>query len=97
MTLQFNNKKFGGLKMKKLLGIVFSILFFCSASAFADEVTPAQSAKNNQTYFTANIQKQPQNSKQKQAISNHFTFFTINIQVNGKIDDLKREKDVQMD
>ena len=53
---------------------------------FADDVIPAQTAKNNQAYFTANIQKQPQNSKQKQDINNHFTFFTINIQVNGKID-----------
>lgn len=72
--------------MKKLLSVVLSMLFLCSAVVFADEVVPAQSAKNNQTYFTANIQKQPQNSKQKQDINNHFTFFTINIQVNGKID-----------
>lgn len=71
--------------MKKLV-IVLGILFFTCQTVFADDVMPAQSAKNNQAYFTANIQKQPQNSKQKQDINNHFTFFTTNIQVNGKID-----------
>lgn len=71
--------------MKKL-AILLGLLLVSSSAVFADEVIPAQSAKNNQTYFTANIQKQPQNSKQKQDINNHFTFFTINIQVNGKID-----------
>lgn len=71
--------------MKKLT-IVLGILFFSVTSVFADDVVPQQSAKNNQAYFTANIQKQPQNSKQKQDINNHFTFFTINVQVNGKID-----------
>lgn len=71
--------------MKKLT-IVLGILFFSVTSVFADDVIPQQSAKNNQAYFTANIQKQPQNSKQKQDINNHFTFFTINVQVNGKID-----------
>ena len=71
--------------MKKLT-IVLWILFFSVTSVSADDVVPAQSAKNNQAYFTANIQKQPQNSKQKQDINNHFTFFTINIQINGKID-----------
>lgn len=71
--------------MKKL-AIVLGILFFSATSVFADDVMPVQSAKNNQAYFTANIQKQPQNNKQKQDINNHFTFFTINIQVNGKVD-----------
>lgn len=71
--------------MKKL-AILLGLLLIGSSAVFADEVTPAQSAKNDQTYFTANIQKQPQNSKQKQDINNHFTFFTINVQVNGKID-----------
>lgn len=70
--------------MKKLT-IVLGILFFSVTSVFADDVVPQQTAKNNQAYFTANIQKQPQNSKQKQDINNHFTFFTINVQVNGKI------------
>lgn len=71
--------------MKKL-AILLGLLLVSSSAVFADNVIPAQSAKNNQAYFTANIQKQPQNSKQKQDINNHFTFFTINIQVNGKID-----------
>lgn len=72
--------------MKKLT-IVLGMLFFSVTSVFADDdVVPQQTAKNNQAYFTANIQKQPQNSKQKQNVNNHFTFFTINIQVNGKID-----------
>lgn len=71
--------------MKKLT-IVLGILFFSVTSVFADDVVPQQTAKNKQAYFTANIQKQPQNSKQKQDINNHFTFFTINVQVNGKID-----------
>lgn len=71
--------------MKKF-AILLGLLLVSSSAVFADDVMPAQSAKNNQTYFTANIQKQPQNSKQKQDINNHFTFFTINVQVNGKID-----------
>lgn len=71
--------------MKKL-AILLGLLLVSSSTVFADEAMPAQTAKNDQTYFTANIQKQPQNSKQKQDINNHFTFFTINIQVNGKID-----------
>lgn len=71
--------------MKKL-AIILGLLLVSSSAVFADDVMPAQTAKNNQSYFTANIQKQPQNSKQKQDINNHFTFFTINIQVNGKID-----------
>lgn len=71
--------------MKKLT-IVLGILFFSVTSVFADDIIPQQTAKNNQAYFTANIQKQPQNNKQKQDINNHFTFFTINVQVNGKID-----------
>lgn len=73
--------------MKKLT-IVLGVLFFSITSVFADDVVPQQSAKNNQAYFTANIQKQPQNSKQKQDINNHFTFFTINVQINGKINDI---------
>lgn len=72
--------------MKKLT-IILGLLLVSSSVVFADDVMPAQSAKNNQAYFTANIQKQPQNSKQKQEITNHFTFFTINVQINGKISD----------
>ena len=73
--------------MKKL-AIILGLLLVSSSTVFADDVMPAQSAKNNQTYFTANIQKQPQSEKQKQEITNHFTFFTINVQVNGKINDI---------
>lgn len=82
--------------MKKL-AIILGLLFFSTTSVFATEIEPAQTAKNNQAYFTANIQKQPQNSKQKQGISNNFTFFTINVQINGKIDDVRGKKNVQMD
>ena len=71
--------------MKKL-AFILGILLFCSQITFADEVMAGQDIKNDQSYFTANLQKQPQNSKQKQDINNHFTFFTINVQVNGKID-----------
>ena len=73
--------------MKKLASLL-GLLLVSSSTVFADDVMPAQSAKNNQTYFTANIQKQPQSEKQKQEITNHFTFFTINVQVNGKINDI---------
>ena len=70
--------------MKKL-SIILGLLLVSSSAVFADEVTPAQSAKNNQSYFTANLQKQPQEEKAKQRITNSFTFFTINVQINGKI------------
>lgn len=72
--------------MKKL-SIILGILLFCSQGVFADEVIPKQDIKNDQSYFTANLQKQPTNEKQKQGITNHFTFFTINVQINGKIKD----------
>ena len=71
--------------MKKL-SILFYLMFFCSTVVFADEVLPQQDIKNDQSYGTLNIQKQPKEGKQKQGITNHFTFFTINVQVNGKID-----------
>lgn len=73
--------------MKKI-AIVLGLLFFCCESVFAadaDKVIPEQSVENNQSYFTANIQKQPQEKGSKQGIKNHFTFFTININVNGKV------------
>ena len=73
--------------MKKF-AILLGLLLVSNSAVFADDVMPAQTAKNNQAYFTDNIQKQPQNSKQKQDINNHFTFFTINVQVNGKINDI---------
>lgn len=72
----------------KRLAIILGLLFFCSASVFADDtdtVSPEQGVQNDQTYFTANIQKQPQEKGNKQGIKNHFTFFTININVNGKV------------
>lgn len=78
--------------MKKL-SIILSLLLFCSSGVFADDVTPQQTVKNEQAYFTANLQKQPQDGKQKQGITNHFTFFTINVQVNGKIKDSDTAKE----
>ena len=72
--------------MKKL-AILLALLLFCSQIVLADEVLPEQTTENNQTYFTANVQKQPQEGKQKQGITTHFTFFTINVQINGKIKD----------
>lgn len=73
--------------MKKI-AILLGLLFFCCESVFAADtgvVIPEQSVENNQSYFTANIQKQPQEKGCKQGIKNHFTFFTININVNGKV------------
>ena len=71
--------------MKKVL-LTTLALILGSTIVLADEVTPQQTVKNDQAYFTANTQKQPKTDKQKQGITNHFTFFTINVQVNGKID-----------
>lgn len=76
--------------MKKT-SIILCLLFFCGQIVLADEVTPQQIIKNEQAYFTANLQKQPQEGKQKQGINNHFTFFTINVQINGKIKDDSKE------
>lgn len=73
--------------MKKF-AILLAFLFFCCESVFAadtDVAIPEQSVENNQSYFTANIQKQPQEKGSKQGIKNHFTFFTINININGKV------------
>lgn len=67
--------------MKKLLVLAFIMI------ALPVMAEPQQTVKNDQAYFTANLQKQPQDSEQKQKITNHFTFFTINIQINGKIKD----------
>ena len=71
--------------MKRIL-LTTLVLILGGTMVLADEVTPQQTVKNDQAYFTANIQKQPKTDKQKQGITNHFTFFTINVQVNGKID-----------
>jgi len=74
--------------MKRIFSIVLSLMFFCSAVAIAADVQPEQNIKNDQSYATLNLQKQPQSGKQKQGITNHFTFFTINVQINGKIKDI---------
>lgn len=71
--------------MKRIL-LTTLVLILGGTMVLADEVIPQQTVKNDQAYFTANIQKQPKTDKQKQGITNHFTFFTINVQVNGKID-----------
>ena len=70
--------------MKKL-SIILALLLV-NSFVLAEE-QPEQTIKNNQAYATLNLQKQPQEGKQKQGITNHFTFFTINVQVNGKIKD----------
>ena len=74
--------------MKKIIIIMINLIFFCSKNVFAANVQPEQSINNNQSYATLNLQKQPQDSEQKQKITNHFTFFTINVQINGKINDI---------
>ena len=71
--------------MKKL-AFILGLLLFCSQTVFADEVVAEQDIKNDQSYFTANLQKQPE-KESKQKIGNHFSFFVINIQINGKIND----------
>jgi len=74
--------------MKRIFSIVLGLMFFCSTVAIAADVQPEQNIKNDQSYATLNLQKQPQSGKQKQGITNHFTFFTINVQINGKINDI---------
>lgn len=80
--------------MKKVLLTTLAFILG-STIVLADEVTPQQIVKNDQAYFTANIQKQPKTDKQKQGITNHFTFFTINVQVNGKIDNFNTPTESQ--
>ena len=80
--------------MKKVL-LTTLVLILGGTMVLADEVTPQQTVKNDQAYFTANIQKQPKTDKQKQGIIKHFTFFTINVQVNGKIDNFNTPKEPQ--
>ena len=67
--------------MKKI-----ALLLMLSMLALPVMAEPKQALENNQSYFTANLQKQPEKDNQ-QKIQNHFTFFTINIQINGKIKD----------
>ena len=66
--------------MKRLL--ILALLM--TLPAFAAE--PQQEIKNDQAYFTANLQKQPEKDN-KQKIGNHFSFFVVNVQINGKLQD----------
>ena len=68
--------------MKKL-AFILGLLLFCSQTVLADEVVAEQDIKNDQSYFTANLQKQPE-KESKQKIGNHFSFFVVNIQIGGK-------------
>lgn len=69
--------------MKKLV-LLLAICILGGMTAIAE---PIQEIDNNQTYMTANFQKQPKKDN-KQKIHNHFSFFVINVQINGKIDRL---------
>ena len=77
--------------MKKFLSILFLTSLILTPVFATENVVNEQTIKNNQAYGTLNLQKQPQDGKQKQGISNHFTFFTINVQINGKIKDENTE------
>ncbi len=77
--------------MKNFLSILFLTSLILTPVFATENVVNEQNVKNNQTYGTLNLQKQPQDGKQKQGISNHFTFFTINVQINGKIKDENTE------
>ena len=61
------------------------ILAICLLSGITAIAEPIQEIDNNQSYMTANIQKQPKKDN-KQKINNHFSFFVINIQINGKVE-----------
>ena len=69
--------------MKNIV-IILLVCFLGSLTAIAE---PIQDIDNNQAYFTANLQKQP-NKDNKQKIQNHFSFFVINVQINGKVENL---------
>ena len=71
------------MKQAVIISAIIGAILFCALEAFSE---PQQAVDNNQAYFTANLQKQPQNDN-KQKIGNHFSFFVINIQINGKIKD----------
>ena len=77
--------------MKKIASILGLLLFY-SQTVLADEVVAEQDIKNDQSYFTANLQKQPE-KESKQKIGNHFSFFVVNIQINGKIKDSDTAKE----
>ena len=68
--------------MRKLLILAIMLM---ALPTMAQE--PQQTVENNQSYFTANLQKQPEKDN-KQKIGNHFSFFVINVQINGKIKDI---------
>ena len=72
----------GGIMKKMLL-----VLMICILTAAMTYAEPIQEVENNQSYFTANLQKQPKKDN-KQKIHNHFSFFVINVQINGKVDRL---------
>ena len=76
----------------KELAFILGILLFCSQITFADEGVTEQDIKNDQSYFTANLQKQPE-KESKQKIGNHFSFFVVYIQINGKIKDSDTAKE----
>ena len=71
------------MKQAIIISTILGLILFGILEAMAE---PQQAIENNQAYFTANLQKQPEKDN-KQKITNHFTFFTINIQINGKIKD----------
>ena len=77
--------------MKKI-AFILGLLLFYSQTVLADEVVAEQDIKNDQSYFTANLQKQPE-KESKQKIGNHFSFFVVNIQINGKIKDSDTAKE----
>lgn len=81
MTFNFNS-----ISITPKKTILFLSLLFLIQPVFATENKPEQTIENNQTYFTTNIQKQPQQNGSKQGIKNHFSFFTINVNVNGKVE-----------
>ena len=74
--------------MKKLL--ILAMLL--TMPVFAEE--PKQEIKNDQAYFTANLQKQPEKDN-KQKIQNHLSFFVVNVQINGKLKDFDTANDVR--
>lgn len=78
--------------IKKEVLAAMVLLLVCVVPVFADE--PKQEIKNDQAYFTANLQKQPEKDN-KQKIGNHFSFFVVNIQINGKIKDFDTTEDVR--
>lgn len=76
--------------LKKVV-IIAGIMALSILPVMAEE---QQEIKNDQAYFTANLQKQPEKDN-KQKIQNHFSFFVINIQINGKLKDLDTAENVR--